>query len=68
MRGLMMKGWHAILTMRAMSRLLGRTLEIELKQNDEAIAALEEELAQLREHSEQLRDQIAEKAAVKIES
>ena len=36
--------------------------------NDEAIAALEEELAQLREHSEQLRDQIAEKAAVKIES
>ena len=68
MRGLMMKGWHAILTMRAMSRLLGRTLEIELKQNDEAIATLEEELAHLREHSEQLRAQIAEKAAQKVAS
>ena len=65
MRGLMMKSWHAILTMRSVARLMGRTPEIELKQTEEAIAAMEEELAQLREHCEQLRDRIAEKAAVK---
>jgi len=68
MRGLMMKSWHAILTMRSIARLMGRTPEIELKQTQEAIAAMEEELAQLREHSEQLRNQIAAKAAMKIES
>jgi voltage-gated potassium channel len=56
-----LRGWRAILLLQIVQRLTGRSLEYQLKQREELLAAKEEEVAELRREIEELRDRIAGK-------
>ena len=58
LRGLLMKGWHAVLVLEVVTKLTGNTAEKRLRAVDARIAELEEELSELR----------AERAALLAES
>lgn len=64
LRGLLMKGWHAVLLLEGVARLTGRTPEKRLAQIEEQIADLEEVMAELRREQEELRKRINEGIAV----
>lgn len=59
LRGLAMKGWHALLLLEGLARLIGQTPEKRLAKLEEKIAELEDELADLRRDADTLRSQVA---------
>lgn len=48
LRGLLMKGWHAVLVLEVVTKLMGNTTSKRLRAIDARMAELEEELAELR--------------------
>ncbi len=59
MRGVMAKGWQALLAMEALARLTGETPQKRLRKLQERIRTAEEELAELHRKEEDLRRLIA---------
>jgi voltage-gated potassium channel len=59
LQGLAMKAWHALLLLEGVSRLLGFTPEKRLRQVEERIAGLEEQLGEARAEADELRAKIA---------
>jgi hypothetical protein len=59
LRGLMMKGWQALLAIEVLARLIGQTPKRRLKAVEEKIEVLEEQLAEMKQEAERLRDQLA---------
>jgi hypothetical protein len=59
LRGLLMKGWHAMLALELFARLVGDTPAKRLKRLEAEVAATEEELAVLRRQADELRDRLA---------
>lgn len=57
LRGLLMKGWRALLVMRVVTNLTGNTPERQLRKLEAQIAEAEAVLADLRNQSEELRRQ-----------
>ena len=60
LRGLMMKGWHAILLLEGVARITGNTPAKRLRKIDEEIADLEEVLAELRREADELRQTVGD--------
>lgn len=58
LRGLATKGWHALLLLEGLARLIGQTPEKRLAKLEEKIADLEEELAELRRDADTVRAQV----------
>jgi hypothetical protein len=65
LRGLATKGFHALLLLQAVARLIGYTPEKRLAGLEEKIEELEEDLADLRKDAEALREMVAARAAEK---
>jgi hypothetical protein len=61
LQGVFIKGWYALMSLEAISRLFGGSPEKRLRQLDAQIADMEEDLAELREQAHQLRQQISAK-------
>jgi voltage-gated potassium channel len=59
LRGLLTKGWQALLAIEVLARLIGQTPKRRLKAVEEKIEAMEEQLADLRRQAEELRDRLA---------
>jgi hypothetical protein len=59
LRGLLTKGWRAILVLRLVTKLTGNTPAKQLERLESLIADREMELAELRSQAEQLKKQIA---------
>jgi hypothetical protein len=59
LRGVATEGWHALMVMNFVTRLLGQTPEKRLKRIGERIAELEEQLSELRQDESSLREQLA---------
>jgi hypothetical protein len=57
-RGLMTKGWQAFLVLEGVTRLIGVTPEKRLRKLEAQIAALEEQLADLRAEADELRKRV----------
>ena len=66
LRGLMMKGWHAVMIFEVVTRLTGNSPEKRLRKVEGQIADLEEQLAELRATEETLKKQIAESTTTVI--
>jgi hypothetical protein len=62
LQGVFIRGWYALISLEAISRLVGSTPEKRLRRVEEQIVELEEDLAALREQAEQFRQQIAAKS------
>jgi hypothetical protein len=58
LRGLITKAWGALIVLRVIARVLGRSPEKELRKLEEKISEMEETLARLRNQAEELRAQI----------
>ena len=58
LRGLLMKGWHAVLLFEVVARVTGNSPEKRLRKVEEQIADLEEQVAELRAHAVELRKQV----------
>ena len=63
LRGLMMKGWRAILVLRVVAKLTGNTLTKQLRTLDIQIAERELALNELRDQAEVVRAKLAEEQA-----
>lgn len=59
LRGLVMKGWHAVMVFEVVARLAGNSPQKRLARVEAQIADLEEQLAELRAQEEELKKQIA---------
>lgn len=59
LRGLMAKGWQALLAFGVLARLIGDTPKKRLQRLEGRIDALEDELAELRRQADAIRDQLA---------
>lgn len=59
LRGLMMKGWHAVMLFEVVARLTGNSATKRLRKVESQIADLEEQLADLRTQADLLRKQVA---------
>jgi hypothetical protein len=66
LRGLLMKGWHAMLLLEVIARLTGHTLEKRLKHLEADLAVKEQELADLREEIEGVRRKIDEEKRAEV--
>lgn len=60
LRGLLMKGWRAVLVLRLIAKLTGNTPEKQLRRLEAQIADAEVSLADLKAQAEELRRQCAE--------
>jgi voltage-gated potassium channel len=60
MQGLALKAWRAFLVLEVIQRVLGRSLEKQLKQLEELLIAKEEEVRELRREIEHLKKRLAE--------
>lgn len=63
LRGVLTKGWQALLALEGFARLLGQTPEKRLRVIEDQIADLEETVANLRAEAEEIRKRIQAKAA-----
>ncbi len=59
LRGVATEGWHALLLLNFIARLVGHTPEKRLKRLGEKIAELEEELSELEKDANSLRERLA---------
>jgi voltage-gated potassium channel len=60
MQGLALKAWRAFLVLEVIQRVIGRSLEKQLKQLEELLVAKEEEVQELRREIKSLKQRIAE--------
>lgn len=65
LQALAMRGWRAVLLLQIVQRLSGRSLDRQLQQLQGLLRAKEEEVADLRQEIEEMKERITRKAAVR---